>query len=1826
MSIVIAMVKTQIKLSGYSTTEQIYSSNKTLVYKGIRCDDLLPVVIKIMHNEYPSFQEIVQLHNQYTITKNLDIPGIVKPISLEVYGNGYVLIMEDFGGISLKNYISDILDSGLISLTEFLHIAIQITHTLHQLHTAGIIHKDIKPANILINPSTGQVKLIDFSISSLLPRETQQLQSPDVLEGTLAYISPEQTGRMNRGIDYRTDFYSLGVTFFELLTGQLPFHADDPMELVHCHIAKQPDKFKIQNSKFKNKQPIPEVLCNIVMKLMEKNAENRYQSALGLKYDLEACQHQYQQTGNIINFILGTRDSSHRFLIPEKLYGRETEVKNLLQAFDRVSAGNTEMMLVAGFSGIGKTAVVHEVHKPIVKQRGYFIQGKYDQFTRNLPFSAIVQAFRDLIGQLLTENKEQVKQWKNKILAAVGENCQVIIDVIPEVELLIGKQPCVSELTGSAAQNRFNLVFQKFVQIFPSPEHPLVIFLDDLQWADAASLKLIQLLISETDTQCLLLIGAYRDNEVSMTHPLMLMIEEIRQAGANINTINLAPLNHQDLNHLIADTLNCSQEEAEPLEKLIYTKTQGNPFFSHQFLKSLHEDGLITLNLEAKYWQYDIAQLQRLSLTDNVVEFVALQLQKLPAKTQELLRLAACIGNEFDLNTLAIVYDKSLVDTAADLWKALQEGLILPQNEIYKLFQDETADYQLPQVNQNEQLDIQYKFLHDRVQQAAYLLIPEAAKQTTHLKIGQLLLTNLPIEEREERIFEIVNHLNIGSALLCNETEIIELANLNLIAGHKARVSTAYGSAITYLNQGLALLTPDSWDRYYDLTLNLHREAIEAEYLNTNFQGAIALTEIVLQKANSLMDRVRVYELKMQIYIAQLDMLKAIDTGLMVLEMLEVTLENSPPPPLVVEDLVNLPEMTDTKQLAAMKILVALISPTYFVNPGLLAQIVFTQIHLSRYYGNSAQSAYSYVLYGLMLCGLMGDIDTGYRYGQLALKLLDQFNAKELKCKILMVFNGNISLWKEHIKLTLEPLQLAMQSGLETGDIEYACYANLDYLDPLLAIDENLVNLEEKIHNYCELMISLKQEYPINNNKILWQFVLNLLGRSQNPLHLCGEVFDEKEMLPLFRAAQHNSLLLFTYLRKGQLSYLFKAYDQAVKNLQLGAEFLESSAGMLRYAEHNFYYSLALLALYHQVDSSTEKEQYLQQVTINQAKMKDWAYHAPCNFKHKYELVEAEWNRIQGNNLAAMELYDNAIAGAKESGYICEAALASELTAEFYQSLGRDYIASTYLTDAYYTYARWGAKAKVEDLEKCYPHYLTSILNRETSNLSMSVKNTSNQTGNRTVSSLNGSSLLDLTSVIKASQAISSEIRLEKLLTKLMQVVIENAGAQIGCLLLSKDDHLMMAAQLTSDDTDVNQLKIIFKQEIPFETSQEIPVKLINYVAQTGETLILQDATKETRFATDSYIIQQQPKSILCIPIHKLQKLIGILYLENNLTTDAFTAEGVSILQLLTSQAAMCLENAMLYENLAQANQRLEDYNRTLEQKVAEKTQDLAEAFAQLKRTQAQMVQGEKMSSLGQMVAGIAHEINNPINFIHGNIPHINDYVEDLLELLQAYQDNLINPPEIIQKLLDEIDIDFLSQDLNKILKSIKIGTQRIQEIVLSLRNFSRLDEAEFKAADIHQGIDNTLMILHHRLKAQPHRPEIQVIKQYGQLPLVDCYAGQLNQVFMNLLSNAIDALEESMKTANKQLTTPSICIHTEITPEHKVLISIADNGLGIPEAIRSKLFDPFFTTKPVGKGTGLGLSISYQIVQEKHGGKLWCDSTLNQGTKFMIEIPIVNS
>jgi predicted ATPase/signal transduction histidine kinase/tRNA A-37 threonylcarbamoyl transferase component Bud32 len=1757
-----------IETSGYTLSEIIYESSKTIVYRGRRDRDSLPIVIKLLKKNYPTLEEITRLRQEYALRQKINSDRIVKAYKLETYHNSFFLVLEDFGGCSLKQYLQD----EAIDLNTFFQFAIAITESLQAVHESGLIHKDIKPSNIIINPETQTLKLTDFSIAIDLPQQRQVSVDPSLLEGTLAYISPEQTGRMNRNLDYRSDFYSLGVTFYEMLAGRLPFMTHDSIELVHCHIAKS--ALPLQQL------GLPLGVAHVVSKLLAKNAEDRYQSVEGLKFDLEYCQQKWQETGEILEFPLGSRDRGNQLLIPQKLYGREAEVETLLATFNRLAhpaepeqKQRSELILVSGYSGIGKTSIVNEVHKPIVEARGYFIAGKFDQFKRNIPYAAIVQAFQELVRQLLAESEQNVSQWRAEIIEALGTNAQIIIDVIPEVELIIGLQPEVAAVGPIEAQNRFNRVFEKFVRVFAKASHPLVVFLDDLQWADSASLKLIQLLVTAETNQHLLLIGAYRDNEVSQTHPLIQTLENIQNAKVNVNNIVVKPLGLDCVIQLIADTLNSSgsAEKIKILATLIFNKTQGNPFFLTQFLKTLYAENVLNYDAQANCWNWEIREIQAQAITDyNVVELIAHNISKLAPETQTILKLAACIGNQFNLDVLAIVGEDTILTTANYLQEALQIGLILPIDEAYKIPLVFAAD----ELSKLRDVRVDYRFLHDRVQQAAYSLIPEDRKRETHFKIGSLLWQKMSDREQEENIFALVNQLNFGTELLEERSQKDKLAKLNLKAGQKAKANAAYEAAFQYLETGLSILPSQKWESHYDLTLDLYRESIEAAYLNTEFNQAIVLAHEALDRINSLLDRVCIYELKIKLSMAQGKLEAAFNTGMEALELLDIHLVNTLPDDLVVEQLIDLPELRDPKILAVMRILTTIQPAAFILNNGSALSIISTAISLAQQYGNSPAVIYLYATQGWLLCGPLNDIKLGNQYGKLAFDLLEKFHAVALKAKAFSSYYASMFFWENPIRETFDPLEEAVQSGLETGDIEFACHAAIFYCEHPFLAGEYLVNVVQRQERYIALIQQCEQEYQLNYANICGQLVLNLQGKTESLLELKGERCNETEMLPLFLAANNINSAFYIYFAKAFLAYLFRDNDRALANVALAEPYTMPVSALLVFSEYLWIHALALLAV-------ETAEQNLEKVAQYQAKIETWAQHAPMNYQHKYDLIEAEKQRVFGNSLEAMEYYDRAIAAAKANAFTQHEAIANEIAGEFYLAINRTKAARAYFIDAYYAYIRWGAIAKVKDLEKRYPHWFNRI-NAETQQSLDKIT-----TITTTSTSDNGSKLLDLPTILKASQALSEEIVLNQLLQKLLKIALENAGADKGILLLPP---------LVSDGAEAQQWRIQIAgivagesieilDSLPPNHSDILPLSIINYVQRVRESLVLDNASQDDRFAQDRYILNHQPRSVLCAPILNKGQLKSILYLENHQTASVFSRDRLEILQLLAAQAAISIENAQLYENL--------------EQMVQTRTQELSLALTNLQDTQSQLVESEKMAALGNLVAGVAHEINTPLGI---GITAASALADRATTFFDIYKSGQIKRSQL------EKFVDFALQSSSMVLSNLN----RAAELVQSFKQVAVDQSSEAKRAfELKEYIHECLIPLRPRLKRIPHQIEI-----IGDDDLIlDTYPGALSQIITNLVMNSLIHAYEPGETAYLRI---NFYLDGQF-----VILTYIDDGCGIPADHLDRIFEPFFTTKRGQGGTGLGLHLVYNIATQQLKGSIECSSEVGVGTTFVLRLPV---
>jgi predicted ATPase/two-component sensor histidine kinase len=1603
-----------ISFPGYHATSEIYKSVTSIVYRAVSDSDNQPVIIKLLNEEHPSPEDLTRYRHEYEILRSLDLDGVVKAYGLSKYRNSVFILLEDFGGESLE-----ILNlGGRLPQDQFLAIAIQCVDSLRQIHARNIIHKNVNPSNIVLNRQLGKLKLIDFGISTMLIREEPTVRGANVLEGTLAYISPEQTGRMNRAVDCRTDFYSLGVTFYELLTGKLPFDVhDDPLELVYCHIAKEPQPPDAVDPR------VPAPLSGIVMKLLRKNADDRYRSTQGIKADLQECLRQISSGGRIRELNLAAQDISDRLEIPRKLYGRHEESKLLICAFDSLftspysaNAGTRgHVALISGYSGVGKTSLAHELHKPVRQRGGWLISGKFDQLQRDIPYNAIGKAFQELVHSLLKGSKTELAGWRERLMEALGSNARLMTDIIPALELIIGRQPRVSSLPPLEAQNRFNRTVQKFVGAFPAREHPLVIFLDDLQWADSASLNLIEMIATGCWSRYLLLAGSYRDNEVSSAHPLMSTLEAIRNSGAELTHISLSPLCLNDVTVLVSETLSCPLEEAGPLAELVAAKTDGNPFFVTELLRSLYREGSLGFDHKQGRWRWNHEEISARKITDDVVELLIRRILRLEPSEQEVVKLSGCIGNQFNLETLSIISERAPHETASSLKRVISEGLIHPVGNGHKLVELGVRD------PLEEGFTVEYRFSHDRIQDAAYSLIPEDQRRKVHLQAGRLLRRSTDKNKLEKRALDIVNHLNQAVELMGDRLERDDLAELNLLAGKKAKSSAAYGPGLKYLETGIDILGEQKWERCYDLSLDLHTHAAEAALLATSFDKMEHLIGEVDRRARTVLDRVKAHEVKIYGEVARDRRKGAVDAALEILGALGMRIPRRPGIGRVfcelawtrilrkgrcVEDLFNLPHMTDPGKLAATRMLPIVGPSAYRMSPFLAMVITVRTVKLSLLHGNSPASAYAYVAYGLFLCGVLGAFDSGYAFGRLALRMLEKSGSARYRANVTFVFNVHIRPFKDHIKESLEGLHLVFQTGLEAGDYEITFLGVLGLVGNVFMMGSELREVEELAARYSRAVEQLEHKAAQNMIQLYRQMALNLMGCSTAPELLAGGFFDEDSEMARLKKIDDK---LFTFLIHVNKLILFQLFNEHSKGSETALEALsciEAAESTIYAPLFYFWGSLNQLAIYPEV-TSRERRRILKRVSLGQRRMKKWARHCPMNYSNKYYLVEAERARVLGRDAQAVDFYDRAIEAAGKSGFTHEEALANELAACYFLSRGKNKLARPYLADARLGYLKWGATAKVREMDSRFPPSAFEETGKSDGEQSTSeiLHSTLMQD---TVGT--GTEVLDIASIIKASQTISGEIEVERLLVELIRIAMENAGAEKGFLILKTGEDLSVEA--SGSEGSLNS--------IPLEECRELSQAIVRYVSRTGETVILSDAAMEGPFTHDEYVLKNRPRSILCIPIVIKGSLTGLLYLENNLAPGVFTPDRVKVLQILSSQAAISIENVLL-QQLRSALEEKEMLLREIHHRVKNNMQIISTLLKlQLKNTRDKRTRALFRDSQNRILSmAMIHEKLYQSKGLHRI--DFRDYVRDLAhEALASFGEGS-------EKINLKIDIDDVS-------------------------------------------------------------------------------------------------------------------------------------------------------------------------------------------------------
>jgi len=1801
--------------------------------------------------ERPARASLDRLAHEHGLKDHLDGAWAVRPLQLVQEEDRAFLWLEDPGGEPLESLLGRPLE-----VARFLRLGIAIAGALHQAHRCGLIHRDLKPAHILVDGESGQVRLTGLGLASRLPRERQAPAPPEFIAGTLPYMAPEQTGRMNRSVDTRSDLYALGVIFYRMLTGELPFAASDSMELVHCHVARQPLP-PVERDPW-----IPRQISAIVLKLLAKNAEERYQTAAGLASDLERCLAGWE-AGGIDEFAPGEHDRPDRLVIPEKLYGREPEVATLLAAFERiVRGGPPELVLVSGYSGIGKSSVVNELQKALVPPRALFASGKFDQYKRDIPYSTLAQAFRELVRSLLAKSDADLLPWRAALREALGPNGRLITELVPELTLVIGEQPPVPELPPQDARGRFQLVFGRFIGVFARVDHPLALFLDDLQWLDAATLDLLEhLLAAGSDLRHLLLIGAYRDNEVTPAHPLMRTLGAIRSNGGRVHEIVLSPLAREDVQSLIVDSLNCHPLAAPPLVDLVLTKTAGNPFFVIQFLTLLAEEGLLAFDHRAAHWTWDLARIHAKGYTDNVVDLMIDKLARLPVMTQQTLQALACLGPGASAELLAMVREADEHALRRDLHEALTSGLVL-------------------------QSEGSYRFLHDRVHEAAYSLIPEGHRAEAHLRIGRLLVAHTPPEKREEEIFEIVNQLDRGAALMTARNEREQLAEFNLIAGKRAKASTAYSSALRYLAAGVALLSNDRWERRADLAFALELHAAECRFLSGDVASAEAeLTSLAPRAANPV-DQATVAGLRIDLYLTLGRNDQAVDVCLDYLRHLGI--EWSPHPAheqarreydriwsLIgcrdVETLIGAPLMRERESVATMDVLTKALTPALYTDENLLCLLICRMIDLTLEHGNTDGSCLAYTWLGRITGLRFQNYPGGVRFGQLGRELVERPGLERFKARTYINFAGWSMPWAKHVREGRDLLRRAYDVATSNGDITFAAFSGNNLITILLATGDPLVDVQLEAER--GLAFARKTGFGAVSQILATQRGLarTLRGLTASFGCLDDEDFDESQFeLTLSTSPQRAGapIAAFRYwTRKLQARFLAGDYGTAV-DASLQAQRLPwTLPSTCDAADAHFYGALSHAA---SCDPSlpAQCQSHLDAMALHHRQLRLWADNCAENFQSRAALVAAEIARLEGRDLDAARLYEKAIRSARDNGFVHNEAVAYEVAARFYSARGFDEIARLYLRNARNGYLRWGADGKVRQLDEADPRLAREVPRAaDSGTIGAAVE------------------ALDLATVVNVSRAVSSELVLDRLLQTLCRTSIQQAGAQRGVLLVidGAEPRVEAEAVVHGDDVRVRLL------DEPV-TESTLPEAVLNVVLRTLEPVIVDDAVVQQPFSADAYVRARQARSIFCLPLVAHGKASGVLYLENNLAPRVFVPGRTAVLKLVASQAAIALENARLYRDVAEREvriRRLVDANiiGTFTWKVTGESAGRGTTLVEANDAFLDMV-GYDRADVASGV--ITLQLLSPAEWRDRDaramaeveatgtaLPFEKEYVRkdgsrvpvlvgfaafdatrregfafaiDLTErkraeaearenerryregeVALAHANRIATMGHLTASIAHEVSqpVSGALTNANTALRWLRSSTpqvaeaidalelivrdgNRAREVIERIRALVRKVPAQRQRIDVNETVREVVDLVGGLLGKSRVLTHIAL---GSDLPAVNGDKVQLQQVVLNLIVNAIEAMDGIEEQSRELWVTTDMA-----EPDH-VRVSVRDSGPGIDAAALPRSFEPFYSTKPAG--LGMGLAICRSIVQA-HGGKVWAAPYAPCGTVFQFTLP----
>lgn len=1559
--------------------------------------------------------------------KKLAAPNFVRVYAIlkisSASATGIAFTIGEFSGITLKDYLSR---NGPLSMETFIPIAVQIVSAINDLHKAGLSHNGLTPAHIALDPDRSLVCITDFApgmASVLFPGAWDMETDRRIIvpEDHLPYISPEQTGRMNCGVDFRTDFYSLGILFHELLTGAPPFAGTSPMEWIHAHMAKEPEIPAAVRKK------IGDPMARIILKLLSKSPDNRYQSAFGLKSDLLRCADLMGDPDAAALFEPARHDVSQQFKFPDKIYGREIELAMLVDEFHRIRKNNIGIFMIAGYSGIGKTRLVDAFQNHVVRGGGYFISGRYDPLRQDIPYSGLIQAFSEFIKQILTEPKDRIDAWRSRLLAALGENARIIMDVIPEIEFIIGKHVRPADLSPADTQNRFHAVFEKFLQVLAAKDHPLTLFIDNMQWADAAGLKLMASFFTGTRTRNFFFIGAYRSNEVTDTHPLTAVLSQIAQKGVPIQTVTLKPIGENDVCHLISDALYEDMFQVKLLAQIVHDKTNGNPFFIRQFLETVYKQGFLFYDHGVGRWQWRIEQITGQKITDNVAEFMTARLSTLGVATRRSLDAASCIGDVFSLALLSAAADNPPGDVLADLREAIAMGLVVPKSDVFpgmnRPLDFPKTDNQ-PKTEDFSPNETSFAFLHDKVRGTLYTQVPKPQKRVYHLRIGRFLLDHTPPEDLPGRIFAIVHHFNLGMHQLREKADFEELARLNLMAGKQAKDAAAYPQALAYLKTAEACLPETAWTDADDLIFDIKQHRMTCEYLLHDFDAAEDLFNVLLERAASDLNKASLYNQKMIMLASLARHEEVLAVGITGLRLLGVSLPKRVGKLDVlksivglkirmgrkeIDSLLDLPEITDPRLLLTLTMMMNLCLSAYFRKPYLASCLALDIFRITLKHGNSFVSPFAYVIYGAALTAIFREYRSGLGFGDLALKAKDRFGDPQMNGKVLLYYANAIALWFRSIHQVIALIREGIKSARASGDLNYTVYHIQSLIFSMFAAGKSLDEIFSECQRYYEFVDQSHDSGALNYLISVMQFVRCMKGSTDNIHSLDDGIFSETRHLKNMRNDDIKIILCRHHLIKLRLLYIMEDYPGALREAKRCGALRHYHMGTLIVPEYYFYHCLALSALYPS-SSAMKQEIYRRQIISFRNRLRHFASQSPENFEDKYLMAEAELAKISGQERQAMVFYQRAIDRAKAGGFVQNLAIACEAAAKFYLSLGLEAFAQPLMETARQSYVRWGAETKTQLIEKNFSPLLTPGPALPSEGLN-----------------------LDYTAIVSALQTISTEIVLEDLLKQLMKIVMENAGARKVQFLTVKADRVFLEAK-----NSVNDKQTIVYKSLPADSRVELFQPVLNFVKRTRTHVVLDDAAGAGDFTRDPYVLKYQPKSVLCLPVIRHSELVALLYLENDITAGVFTPERIKTLGLLASQAAISLENARLYENVIQNEKELREISEKREEdalRYQAQLRSLSSALSLAEERERRRIASDLHDRIGHALANASMKLRQVKAAVNGPaaLKHM-DEVHGLIDQSITDTQTLtfeLSPP-ILYDLGLEAALDWLAEQTQK--------------------------------------------------------------------------------------------------------------------------------------------------------------------------------------------------